>query len=149
MTCREGCLPERLKDGDSLRAFVYRAHLFSDGCAGRSLFASFSWKHESRSVWRTRALLCQTFHPCWGHRALRAEWVPDCPQRQGIGQKTQPLLPGFREEGLGSETDALPGLKELSRKQDKTWTRPENREREIRTHLLPLLSPLILHSSPE
>lgn len=37
--------------------------------AGRSLFASFSWEHESRSVWRTRALPCQTFRPCGGGRA--------------------------------------------------------------------------------
>lgn len=72
---REGVLPEThreeclQKDRDRLWAFVYRAHLSSDGCSQQSLFASSSWKHESRSVWRTRALLCQTFHPCWGRRA--------------------------------------------------------------------------------
>lgn len=119
--------------------------------AGRSLFVSFSWKHESRSVWRTRGLLCQTFHPSWGRRApgsqeqnvsqivprdraeARRRSLPARPQRDSLGSAT-------------SETDAFPGLKQLSRKQDKTRTRPENREGEIRTHLLPLLSPLIFHS---
>lgn len=119
--------------------------------AGRSLFATFSWKHESRSVWRTRGLLCQTFHPCWGRRAQGSR-QPSMSQivprdRAEAGRPSLAARP--QQNSLGSatsETDAVPGLKRLSRKQDKTRTRPENREGEIRTHLLPLLSPLIFHS---
>lgn len=47
--------------GDRLRAIVTEPISPLMDAAGRNLFATFSWKHESRSVWRTRGLLCQTF----------------------------------------------------------------------------------------
>lgn len=119
-TRREKCLQ---KDRDRLWAFVYRAHLFSDGCSQQSLFASSSWKHESRSVWRTRALFCQTFHPCWGRGAPGAKSRVGPRRHTGTEQRLGDRANPGELHSLGSVTsgtDALPGLKELSRKQDKT-----------------------------
>lgn len=76
--------------------------------AGRSLFASFSWKHESRSVWRTRACApLSDIPPVLGPQStseLRAECVPDCPQGQSIGRETEPP---------GQAWDKQPGLGDL------------------------------------
>ena len=118
--------------------------------ASRSLFASSSWKHESN-------LFGEHVHSSVKHsaRAAAAE-----PRRAESGahprlspeteHRPEDCTPGQAwEDSLGSVTfkaDTLPGLKELSRKQDKTGLH-QKPEGEIRTHLLPLLTPLIFCSS--
>lgn len=131
-------------------AFVYRACVSPDGCLAEVCLRVSP--EIMRQVVFGEHVPLSNIPWCWGQgvrqgkgggrQGERAECVPDFLLGLRLGLETQHPVSMVRL-GLGSatsETGILPGLKELSRKQDKTYAGPESGEGEIRTHLLPLLA---------